>query len=1179
LERVLRGSPSLSFCSTVIYCVRSVCQIQFLPYLQMESNTKSSNIAYTKDQLLEIREAFIACGGPSRYPIVNSVISRDPEKRPHFRKHKPTGDGVTIPNRTPRRNEHYAGSYESNGEGSVPNSAGWRRTRRTSGASVPQSPLDAHTVRNNSGSSNGEENESNMVTEGGGQVRREFDWTLGCGKWRHRSTSGSERGGHKGGFFVSAGRGRGRGCGNGVGGSDGNGGGFTCPSRGRGFMRRPFQHGAAGPSRGGARGGLKHTPFNNLGPDHRPKEEDFEPQDEQHLQQYQHFPPHSHHQFHRHDAEDSGDGGQQHQEKQEEVPSSLDDHTPQQASVSNRTSEQVQEHAPQFICPSHHGLDVSTNNSIETASTNTPGGGSYPFVPSNHPPPPPHLLDLHSPLGQTGHEETQVPPPPTMWYYRDPHGNIHGPFNDGTMRAWYEAGYFKLGIEMRRECDKIFSQLSEYESRLGGNPFMNSRSLAPVESPLPNSVIPQSPSLMSKQQQSQQPSMMNPLGSRLSSLSGGTGGVLPISMDMLRSSILTQQQQAMQSQQAAPSPIQDSTSASKTLFDLASMSQMTLMDMLRLRQIAQMATNPTSQPSGPAIDEKAIVEALAALNIGLSVNPTPQPPPSPQPVNFPPNVIDLQQLEAAIHRRQQEEEEQKQAAPEGEAASQRQQQVQEAPQHTQVEKELVEIPVKEFTAPQSQKKRKEKAKKVSPAQEGLKREEEVKQAAVPVVEQAQQPTVTTTNASKKKKRKSKNADAAAAESKPEEAEEVTAVNAGFLEPEDDWVAVPASGATFNPQPIPQNATLWQQQEDTEKLQSAKKSKKKKKGKLSAAELQQQAWEHEEERRRKANAERVAREEAEEAALAAALAEEEAIASAAGNVATSSSAKLTAAARRQLEETQRVRQQQLAREAAKKEAEASLASFKLPPTAKWGGANRNAVAAAATSSTSGVPTSMADILVAQMQEEELERMKPNSGHATFASKVASGTHARQPPPSSTAGKPKLFVTADAQPSTLAATKQQQPTKPSDLVVNFHPAKPAPKASSVIAASKTNQSVASLNVPSIWNMVVDTNATAKSANSKKDRKKKKANANSNLLTGSIISLTPKARQELVKWCENKLSAFQHGNVDIPTLISVLCDMEEDQDVLECIESSFGKSQRVSNFSKAFVEKRATLMGATA
>lgn len=88
-------------------------------------------------------------------------------------------------------------SYEHNGEGSAPNSAGWKRTRRTSGTSVPQSPLDAPAShRNNSSSSNGEDSGSNAFTEGG-QVRREFDWSLGCGKWRHRSTSGSERGAHK----------------------------------------------------------------------------------------------------------------------------------------------------------------------------------------------------------------------------------------------------------------------------------------------------------------------------------------------------------------------------------------------------------------------------------------------------------------------------------------------------------------------------------------------------------------------------------------------------------------------------------------------------------------------------------------------------------------------------------------------------------------------------------------------------------------------------------------------------------------------------------------------------------------------------------------------------------------------------------------------------------------------
>uniref|UniRef100_A0A5K3F602 GYF domain-containing protein n=1 Tax=Mesocestoides corti TaxID=53468 RepID=A0A5K3F602_MESCO len=92
-------------------------------------------------------------------------------------------------------------------------------------------------------------------------------------------------------------------------------------------------------------------------------------------------------------------------------------------------------------------------------------------------------------------------------------------------------------------------------------------------------------------------------------------------------------------------------------------------------------------------------------------------------------------------------------------------------------------------------------------------------------------------------------------------------------------------------------------------------------------------------------------------------------------------------------------------------------------------------------------------------------------------------------------------------------------------------------------------------------------------------RKPNASSQLLTGPLITLPPKAKSELVKWSENQLAVFPRHNVDIPTLVGLLCDIEDAEDVLECIESSFGKSQRVSKFSKAFVEKRANLMGATA
>ncbi|VDN36444.1 unnamed protein product [Dibothriocephalus latus] len=91
--------------------------------------------------------------------------------------------------------------------------------------------------------------------------------------------------------------------------------------------------------------------------------------------------------------------------------------------------------------------------------------------------------------------------------------------------------------------------------------------------------------------------------------------------------------------------------------------------------------------------------------------------------------------------------------------------------------------------------------------------------------------------------------------------------------------------------------------------------------------------------------------------------------------------------------------------------------------------------------------------------------------------------------------------------------------------------------------------------------------------------KNNANSQLLVGSAITLKPAARTELTHWCESQLSVFPRHNVDLPTLISLLCDIEEADDVLECIEASFGKSSRLSKFSKAFVEKRATLMRSTA
>ena len=58
--------------------------------------------------------------------------------------------------------------------------------------------------------------------------------------------------------------------------------------------------------------------------------------------------------------------------------------------------------------------------------------------------------------------------------------------------------------------------------------------------------------------------------------------------------------------------------------------------------------------------------------------------------------------------------------------------------------------------------------------------------------------------------------------------------------------------------------------------------------------------------------------------------------------------------------------------------------------------------------------------------------------------------------------------------------------------------------------------------------------------------KRNASTHLLSGSLITLAPKAKAELVRWCEGQLSGFPSRNVAILTLISLLCDIEEPEEV---------------------------------
>ena len=47
----------------------------------------------------------------------------------------------------------------------------------------------------------------------------------------------------------------------------------------------------------------------------------------------------------------------------------------------------------------------------------------------------------------------------TKWLYKDPQGEIQGPFSSGDMKKWYEAGYFTMDLMVRRAPDAIFLPL------------------------------------------------------------------------------------------------------------------------------------------------------------------------------------------------------------------------------------------------------------------------------------------------------------------------------------------------------------------------------------------------------------------------------------------------------------------------------------------------------------------------------------------------------------------------------------------------------------------------------------------------------------------------------------------------------------------------------------------------
>ncbi|XP_077344613.1 GRB10-interacting GYF protein 2 isoform X4 [Lithobates pipiens] len=58
------------------------------------------------------------------------------------------------------------------------------------------------------------------------------------------------------------------------------------------------------------------------------------------------------------------------------------------------------------------------------------------------------------------------------WYYKDPQGEIQGPFSNREMSEWYQAGYFPVTLLLRRVCDETFQPLCDIIKLWGRVPFI-----------------------------------------------------------------------------------------------------------------------------------------------------------------------------------------------------------------------------------------------------------------------------------------------------------------------------------------------------------------------------------------------------------------------------------------------------------------------------------------------------------------------------------------------------------------------------------------------------------------------------------------------------------------------------------------------------------------------------------
>lgn len=70
------------------------------------------------------------------------------------------------------------------------------------------------------------------------------------------------------------------------------------------------------------------------------------------------------------------------------------------------------------------------------------------------------------------------------WLYKDPQGDIQGPFSSAEMMEWFQAGYFTMDLMVKRVCDAAFSKLGTLIKSWNVVPFVATQQPPPLKVPL-----------------------------------------------------------------------------------------------------------------------------------------------------------------------------------------------------------------------------------------------------------------------------------------------------------------------------------------------------------------------------------------------------------------------------------------------------------------------------------------------------------------------------------------------------------------------------------------------------------------------------------------------------------------------------------------------------------------------